>query len=136
MASVTAGVAVLGLLEGKKARREERRAASKREEQQKLDRRRQRQQALAEAAKRRSEIRAQAATQLGVGGQATAVTQAAGSITTQLNSNFGFASQLQQLEDQRTSSLNSAARYAGNVATLGTIGSVATSFATPTPPKV
>lgn len=78
----------------------EKRAVEKRQAE--LSKRRQRQIALAEAARARASIRAQETQQIGVGSTSSAGAQARGQITSSINSQIGFGSQLQGLQDQIT----------------------------------
>ena len=116
-----AGTAV-STRQGNRARADQIAANEKAEQSAQSSRGRQRNRAVAEAAKARARIQAEAATRLTVGGSSSATQQAAGSITTQLSSNLGFLQQQEQLESERFGFLSSANRARGRAATAGAIG--------------
>jgi len=100
----------------KKIRRTERRQVVKDRQITAIARQRERQRVLAEARKARAALNADAVAS-GISTSSTAVTQAAGSITSQLNSSASFAQQLAEAENQRIQAQSDINEFKSSIAT-------------------
>lgn len=127
-AIITLAAAAYSARQQQKARKAQQEANDRAEKKAEAERQRQRQKALAQAAKIRSRIAAEQVT-AGIGGQSTAVTQSQGAVTSQLNSNLGFLSQIQQLDAQRFQAQQDAISYQGKAQTGQAVGSAAAGVA-------
>jgi len=120
---VSTAVAVAGFVVSEKRAEAEKEEQGVLKKEAQVRRRRQRQKSLAEAAKRKAELTAQAS-QAGVGGGTTAVQQAGGALQSQLSSNLGFLSQLEGLENQASAAQEKQAKAASQQAAIQAAGVV------------